>query len=215
MAPSFERGRRPAIWLAGSPPSFGANGQRAGGRAAGNRSWVRSTGSRHSICAGGDRTGLFGDRRRSSGVWVVMLCVVLLGCHSGAEPNTVATSSSAPAGLAVSSRESSTPATEGPAAQVDAAPSALSVLPGSPPRRESESPVRTISLSPALCAEACENAMKITLAELEGAEAGAMREQIEKTMGSTCQIRCLERASLDSARCIAAARNALELADCP
>jgi hypothetical protein len=42
-----------------------------------------------------------------------------------------------------------------------------------------------------------------------------MRSAISDAMSRDCARRCLERASLESARCIAAAKSALELARCP
>lgn len=68
---------------------------------------------------------------------------------------------------------------------------------------------------PGLCREACDNALAITLAELPENTSAEMKRDLERAVARDCAGRCLQRASLDSARCIARARTALELASCP
>lgn len=68
---------------------------------------------------------------------------------------------------------------------------------------------------PGLCREACDNALAITLAELPESTSAEMKRDLERAVARDCAGRCLQRASLASARCIARARTALELASCP
>jgi len=67
---------------------------------------------------------------------------------------------------------------------------------------------------PELCREACANAHRLVLAELSADTAKAMREEVQRALERECPGRCMQRASLDSARCIATAKSALELAAC-
>ena len=68
---------------------------------------------------------------------------------------------------------------------------------------------------PELCRLACDNTQRLVLAELPSDTAQAMRDEVERAMAKDCPGRCLQRASLESARCIAQAKTALELAACP
>lgn len=68
---------------------------------------------------------------------------------------------------------------------------------------------------PELCRVACENTHRLVLAELPSDTAQAMRDEVARAMTNECPGRCLQRASLESARCIAQAKTALELAACP
>lgn len=67
---------------------------------------------------------------------------------------------------------------------------------------------------PELCREACANAHRLVLAELPADTAKAMREEVQRALERECPGRCMQRASLESARCIATAKSALELATC-
>jgi len=68
---------------------------------------------------------------------------------------------------------------------------------------------------PELCRLACENALHLVLGELPEDTAKAMRDEVRQAMVRDCPGRCLQRASLESARCGANAKSALELAACP
>ncbi len=67
---------------------------------------------------------------------------------------------------------------------------------------------------PELCRQACINAQRLVELELSAETAPAMRQEIERALTRDCPGRCLQRASLESARCIATAKSALELAAC-
>jgi len=68
---------------------------------------------------------------------------------------------------------------------------------------------------PALCRDACDNALAVTLAELPTNASADMRRELERAVARDCAGRCLQRASAESARCVARAKTALELAACP
>ncbi len=68
---------------------------------------------------------------------------------------------------------------------------------------------------PQLCREACANASRLVLAELPVDSAQAMRDEVERALERECPGRCLQRASVESARCFVGAKSALELAACP
>jgi hypothetical protein len=76
-------------------------------------------------------------------------------------------------------------------------------------------PPSVLTPLPELCKEACANAHRLVEAELAADTAKAMREEVERALERDCPGRCLQRASLESARCIAGAKSALELAACP
>lgn len=65
------------------------------------------------------------------------------------------------------------------------------------------------------CRAACQNALRLTLAELPDAASVRMREEITRTLEADCPTRCVAKGSVASVRCIAAAKTALELAACP
>lgn len=65
------------------------------------------------------------------------------------------------------------------------------------------------------CRAACDNAKRVTLNELPADIAPTMREAIERAMTRDCPRRCVDRASIESVRCIESARTALEFAACP
>lgn len=67
---------------------------------------------------------------------------------------------------------------------------------------------------PELCREACANTLRIVGGELPQEAAASVREELERALTAECPGRCLQRASVESARCIAAAKTALELAAC-
>jgi hypothetical protein len=67
----------------------------------------------------------------------------------------------------------------------------------------------------ALCRSACENALTVTLAELPEATIASMRDELTRALRDDCPARCVAKASLESARCIANAKTALALASCP
>ena len=75
-------------------------------------------------------------------------------------------------------------------------------------------PPSIVTPLPELCRDACANAHRLVLAELPADTAKAMREEVQRALERECPGRCLQRASLDSARCIASAKSALELAAC-
>lgn len=66
-----------------------------------------------------------------------------------------------------------------------------------------------------LCRSACENALAVTLAELPQTTIASMRDELTRALKDDCPTRCVAKASLESARCIASARTALALASCP
>ena len=66
-----------------------------------------------------------------------------------------------------------------------------------------------------VCRAACDNALTVTLAELPEAAAPSKREELTRALREDCPARCLSKASLESARCIAGAKSALQLAACP
>jgi len=68
---------------------------------------------------------------------------------------------------------------------------------------------------PALCRGACDNALAVTLAELPSDTSEEMRRDLQRAVARDCAGRCLQRASAESARCVARARTALELSACP
>ena len=66
-----------------------------------------------------------------------------------------------------------------------------------------------------LCKAACDNALRVTLAELPAETTGGMRGEITRALETTCPERCTARGSPMSVRCVAEAKTALELAACP
>lgn len=66
-----------------------------------------------------------------------------------------------------------------------------------------------------LCRSACENALTVTLAELPETAIASMRDELTRALRDDCPTRCMAKASLESARCIATAKSALALASCP
>lgn len=68
---------------------------------------------------------------------------------------------------------------------------------------------------PELCRRACDNALALTLGELPADTSADMRRELERAVSRDCPGRCLQRASAESARCIAEARTTLALAACP
>lgn len=76
-------------------------------------------------------------------------------------------------------------------------------------------PPAVLTPLPELCRQACTNAQRLVEAELAADTAEAMRREVERSLARECPGRCLQRASLESARCIAGAKSALELAACP
>lgn len=66
-----------------------------------------------------------------------------------------------------------------------------------------------------LCRSACENALAVTLGELPETAIASMRDELTRALRDDCPARCLAKASLESARCIASAKTALALASCP
>lgn len=66
-----------------------------------------------------------------------------------------------------------------------------------------------------VCEAACQNALNLTLGELDPGTATAMRAEIEKALVEKCPTQCVERGSLSAVQCVAAAKTALELAACP
>lgn len=68
---------------------------------------------------------------------------------------------------------------------------------------------------PELCRQACANAHRLVLAELPADTAKAMRDEVGRALERECPGRCLQRASVESARCFVSAKSALELAVCP
>ena len=70
-------------------------------------------------------------------------------------------------------------------------------------------------VSEASCKAACQNALRVTLAELPADSAAAMRGEITRALEDTCPSQCVAKGSIDSVRCVAEARTALELAACP
>lgn len=71
------------------------------------------------------------------------------------------------------------------------------------------------SVDDELCRSACENALTVTLAELPETAIASMRDELTRALRDDCPARCVAKASLESARCIASARTALALASCP
>jgi len=136
---------------------------------------------------------------------------------SAPDANEVATSDVA----AVATDRDVTQATNGEGAEVAVSP--LAAVAGEP--KLAEAPARTavpgergppsvVTPLPELCREACANAHRLVLAELPIDTAKAMREEVQRALERECPGRCLQRASLASARCIATAKSALELAAC-
>lgn len=66
-----------------------------------------------------------------------------------------------------------------------------------------------------VCRLACDNALAVTLAELPDSAAPSMRDELTRALREECPSRCVAKSSLESARCIAAAKSALALAACP
>lgn len=82
------------------------------------------------------------------------------------------------------------------------------------PDDSSRPPPSVVTPLPELCRQACANTLRILSAELPADAAPAMRAELERSLGAECHGRCLQRASIASARCIASATSALELAAC-
>lgn len=148
---------------------------------------------------------------RLRAAWVLML---LAGCASGCRGEPGA---SGPARQTVGE--------EVPDAVVSGLPDATSS--SSPaevarPRQEhggedangDRAPPVVVTQLPELCREACANTLRIVASELPQDAAASVREELERALTAECPGRCLQRASIESARCIAAAKTALELAAC-
>lgn len=75
-------------------------------------------------------------------------------------------------------------------------------------------PPSVVTPLPELCRQACANTLRILSAELPADAAPSMHAELERSLGAECHGRCLQRASVASARCIASATSALELAEC-
>jgi len=86
--------------------------------------------------------------------------------------------------------------------------------PGDPPD-DSQAPPAPTAIDPAICRAACDNALSVTLTELPETTAASMREELKRVLETECPSRCLAKASVESAHCIATARSALALASCP
>ncbi len=122
---------------------------------------------------------------------------------------------------AVDGNSPPTPAPSGASVAPDAGSPAAENPPGPPdPADEAQTPPAPTpptptTLDPATCRAACDNALAVTLAELPDATAPSMREELKRVLDTECPSRCLAKASIESAHCIANARSALALASCP
>lgn len=97
--------------------------------------------------------------------------------------------------------------------EIDAGP-APTVAARAPAPRE-PAPPEVPLVDAELCRSACENALAVTLAELPQTTIASMRDELTRALKDDCPTRCVAKASLESARCIASARTALALASCP
>jgi len=142
---------------------------------------------------------------------------LLLGCRD--VPATVAVSRDARTVVSAPAAADVGPATDDGTGTSDAASDALSLGPeasedAARDTPETAPPLSIVTPLPELCRVACSNALKVVTAELPAGAGKAMREEIERAMVEDCPGRCLRKASMESARCIAAAKTALELATC-
>jgi len=112
---------------------------------------------------------------------------------------------------AVAAPEAESPADKTPLASSEAPPSPPTPSPAAPAAAPPPAP----TLDPATCRAACDNALSVTLAELPDTTAPSMREELKRVLDTECPSRCLAKASVESAQCIANARSALALASCP
>jgi len=90
---------------------------------------------------------------------------------------------------------------------------AQAVAAATPPEAP-RSPPSVVTPLPELCRKACANTLRIVGAELPADAAPAIRAELERSLGAPCHARCMQRASVTSAQCVAAATTALELAEC-
>ena len=65
------------------------------------------------------------------------------------------------------------------------------------------------------CEAACQNALRVTLAELPAGTAPAMEREIDKALREKCPSQCVDKGSVESVTCVAHAKTGLELAACP
>lgn len=96
---------------------------------------------------------------------------------------------------------------------IDTSPAAAAASPSLPEPPEPAAPVPRVDDE--LCRSACENALSVTLAELPESAIASMRDELTRALKDDCPARCVAKASLESARCIASAKSALALASCP
>lgn len=174
-----------------------------------------------SLGARPSQSGSLGARRSLIGImrmWGV--CVTLVAC-GGAEPGPEVRGERAapPKRDVVAPRETvaaPAPVVETAQARVEEVRDdvALDVAPAVDGTEHAGEP-SVVTPLPQLCREACANAHRLVLAELPVDTAKAMRDEVERALQRECPGRCLQRASIESARCFVGAKSALELAACP
>lgn len=102
----------------------------------------------------------------------------------------------------------------GMATPAPTAPGTPTSAPGAPPAAQPDPPPAP-QIDTELCRSACENALTVTLGELPETAIASMRDELTRALRDDCPARCIAKASLESARCIASAKTALALASCP